>query len=500
MIQNRGTPEASSNREESRCLLHAGRRLLWRAAFLLMLFCLLLPVKAQAASGFFARVKNKNLLVNEQTTIETRGRNITYKFKIDKADVATVNRKGIITAHKRGRAVLTIKGIKKSEKGKQTVGIKQVDLRVWNCRLKNTAIALKQGSTYENKLAIKGETLNRRVSYQSLDTSVAQVNASGSVYAAREGMTTIIVKVGQYLTFSCSVTVTAEVLGGDYLELLVNNAHSYGAVDLKELFLESAGLQDAAVTYYVQYPDYGGMDGNIYHAFKSGTVYVTVYGGAYKQTYTIRQYKWQAHRGYLDIRPENTIDAFIAACLYGANRIETDLRVTKDGELVLFHDASVDRMTDGTGYLSSYTFDELRALHIDNGNNLNLCTHPYIPTLKEFLSICRRYNVLANIELKTLGKTAQQEETVRKLYQEIEQAGMLHMTIVSSFSAERLKMFRDHTNDIIPVCSSQASVVSELQTMGVANASSSGAAGFGAHSNADYSPVIGRQGLPWNKY
>ena len=472
---------------------------LWRFSFVLMLFCLFFTLRVQAAPKFYARVKHKNLLVNEQTMIVTRGRNITYRFKIDKESVASVNRKGVITAHKRGRAVLTIKGIKKSSNGRQTIGVKQVKLRVYNCRLRNAAVSLQQGSFYENALEIKGETLNRRVRYQSLDPAVASVNAAGTVYAAREGTTSIIVRVGQYLEFACSVTVTAQSLEGDYLELLVNHSHSYGAVNLKELFLESANLQDASLSYFVQYPDYGGMEGDVYHASKSGTVSVTVYGGAYKQTYTIRQFRWQAHRGYLDIMPENTIDAFIAAALYGANRIETDLRVTSDGELVVFHDSTVNRMTDGTGSLGNFTFAELRQLHIDNGNNVSQCTHPYIPTIGEFLSICKRYNVLANIEIKSFGKAEQQQEAVLKLYREIEKAGMLNMTIVSSFSTERLKLFRECTNDIIPVCSSQASVVSELQAMGVPNIGSN-AAVFGAHSTADYCPVIGRKGLAWTQY
>lgn len=54
-----------------------------------------------------------------------------------------------------------------------------------------------------------------------------------------------------------------------------------------------------------------------------------------------------AHRGWSEKYPENTMPAFKAAVALGVDQIETDVRVTKDGELVIFHDESVGRTTDG---------------------------------------------------------------------------------------------------------------------------------------------------------
>ena len=56
-----------------------------------------------------------------------------------------------------------------------------------------------------------------------------------------------------------------------------------------------------------------------------------------------------AHRGWCSKYPENTMEAIKAAVEVGVDQIETDVRVTKDGELVLFHDPTVDRTTNGTG-------------------------------------------------------------------------------------------------------------------------------------------------------
>jgi glycerophosphoryl diester phosphodiesterase len=69
-----------------------------------------------------------------------------------------------------------------------------------------------------------------------------------------------------------------------------------------------------------------------------------------------------AHRGEHRAHPENTLPAFQAAIDAGADFFELDVRTTADGRLVLMHDATVDRTTDGHGPVRSLTFDQIRAL------------------------------------------------------------------------------------------------------------------------------------------
>lgn len=71
-----------------------------------------------------------------------------------------------------------------------------------------------------------------------------------------------------------------------------------------------------------------------------------------------------AHRGEHLRHPENTIAAFQAAVDAGADYFELDVRTTKDGKLVLMHDGTVNRMTNGTGNVADMTFDEIRALEV----------------------------------------------------------------------------------------------------------------------------------------
>lgn len=112
-----------------------------------------------------------------------------------------------------------------------------------------------------------------------------------------------------------------------------------------------------------------------------------------------------AHRGGAVLWPENTMVAFQGAVDLGYQYIETDLRVTRDGVIVCFHDPTLDRTTDGAGHLTDLSFDELMALDAgyrftpDGGK-----TYPWrgrgvqVPTLEEALEI--HPNLRLNIEIK----------------------------------------------------------------------------------------------------
>src|SRR5580658_10158269 len=101
-----------------------------------------------------------------------------------------------------------------------------------------------------------------------------------------------------------------------------------------------------------------------------------------------RQIVALSHRGEHLERPENTIPAFQEAIRVGADFIEVDVRTTSDGKLVLSHDATVDRCTNGTGQVSAMTFDQLKALDagIKKGSEY---AWTRIPTFDEVLDLAR---------------------------------------------------------------------------------------------------------------
>ncbi|WP_406165801.1 glycerophosphodiester phosphodiesterase [Streptomyces sp. NBC_00996] len=87
------------------------------------------------------------------------------------------------------------------------------------------------------------------------------------------------------------------------------------------------------------------------------------------------------HRGVMGVEPENTLRSFIAAQHAGLDLIELDLHLSKDGALVVMHDAEVDRTTDGSGPIAEKTLAELRALDAGHGE--------LVPVFEEVLDAVR---------------------------------------------------------------------------------------------------------------
>jgi glycerophosphoryl diester phosphodiesterase len=106
------------------------------------------------------------------------------------------------------------------------------------------------------------------------------------------------------------------------------------------------------------------------------------------------------HRGVPHLAPENTMASFEAAVKNGAEGLETDVQMTRDGELVLIHDETLDRTTDGSGFVAAHTLKELKSL--DAGSRFNPAFKgERIPTLREFLEYVSGKGLLINIEIKS---------------------------------------------------------------------------------------------------
>jgi glycerophosphoryl diester phosphodiesterase len=149
-----------------------------------------------------------------------------------------------------------------------------------------------------------------------------------------------------------------------------------------------------------------------------------------------------AHRGASALAPENTLEAFQLASEAGAGGLELDVRVTRDGEVVVIHDATVDRTTDGSGAVAAMTLDEIRRLDAgyrfspDRGR-----TFPYrgrgvrIPTLAEVYGGFPDARVNADIKDAWPGA----EEAVLRA---IRNAGAEGRTLVASNDHAVLRRFR----------------------------------------------------------
>lgn len=132
------------------------------------------------------------------------------------------------------------------------------------------------------------------------------------------------------------------------------------------------------------------------------------------------------HRGAAGHAPENTLLSFRTAIELGCRAVEMDAHLSKDGEVVVIHDAKVDRVTDGRGAVRKMTVSELKSLRLPHGQRL--------PTLREVIQVCRG-KVQMHIELKARGTA----EPVADLIKEF---GIESEVVILSFKIGLLKRIK----------------------------------------------------------
>ncbi|GAA0322455.1 glycerophosphodiester phosphodiesterase [Bacillus carboniphilus] len=106
-----------------------------------------------------------------------------------------------------------------------------------------------------------------------------------------------------------------------------------------------------------------------------------------------------AHRGSKGTHPENTLIAFEHAIHLGVDGIELDVHLSKDGHLIVIHDETVDRTTNGTGYIRDLTLTEIKRLDAGSWFSTEY-EGEQVPTLSEVLELMKNTTLYLNIEIK----------------------------------------------------------------------------------------------------
>lgn len=137
-----------------------------------------------------------------------------------------------------------------------------------------------------------------------------------------------------------------------------------------------------------------------------------------------------AHRGDWRNHPENSIPAFQSCIDMGIDMIEIDLQRTKDGKLILMHDRTVDRCTNGKGKIADMTYEEIQKLLLRPQHSASV-TRNHIPTLEEVLVLCKG-KILINID--------KGYDYFQQVYELMEKTGTTSQVIIkSSNSLEKVK-------------------------------------------------------------
>ncbi|PKL76587.1 MAG: hypothetical protein CVV27_09485 [Candidatus Melainabacteria bacterium HGW-Melainabacteria-1] len=140
-----------------------------------------------------------------------------------------------------------------------------------------------------------------------------------------------------------------------------------------------------------------------------------------------------AHRGASKDAPENTLSAFEAAIAQGADMIELDIRLTRDGQIVVFHDKVLSRTSNGEGRVDAFSLDELKALDAGSWFDPYRFAEEPIPSLREVLALCHG-RVMLNIEIKKEAISRNDDLIERRLVSLLEEYEMIAHAMVSSFN------------------------------------------------------------------
>lgn len=159
-----------------------------------------------------------------------------------------------------------------------------------------------------------------------------------------------------------------------------------------------------------------------------------------------------AHRGDRVSCPENTLAAFRAALELGCDMIETDIRRTKDGELVLIHDRSTLRTSGIDLNVDELTLEQLRGINVG-------ATHPSgkvcpVPTVRELLELIKDSDMMVNWEIKVYPHEFGDEAAfsiVDDLVMLIEEYGLERRSMLNSFSDRTLEYARNKYGRRFPI-------------------------------------------------
>lgn len=132
----------------------------------------------------------------------------------------------------------------------------------------------------------------------------------------------------------------------------------------------------------------------------------------YELLKTQQQVTLVAHRGYRAVAPENTTAAFEEAGKAGFWGAECDIYRTADGVWIVSHDTNSYRMMDKTVNIEKKNYDELMTHKVDNGSNIENYPDLSYCSLEDYLKICKEYNMVAVIELKSKNNTEHYDEII----------------------------------------------------------------------------------------
>ncbi len=356
------------------------------------------------------------------------GSRTSYTYRSSNASVAQVDENGLVHAKKSGAATITVRA---HNGAKDTLSV-TVAKAPTSVRFKSDSIVAYVGESVPTSVRLSSGA-GAIVRYSSSDRSVARVDSKGRVTGVSAGEAVLTASTYNGRTDECAVVVfdpPARIVAPERIDAVAGVPMAFEVGAETEAGEGYAGYIDIDCAD----PDIACVKGGILYPLKRGETYITLtahrvsmrvdisvdrYGDAYATLIA-------AHRGGAGNGTENSLAALQGAVADGADAVEIDVRMTKDGALVLMHDSSINRTSTSAGFVSRMTLEQLRAV---NFKGQPICT------LDEALEYLSGTSVSLLLEMKASGIEAACVEAVAR-------AGMLERTTFISFSLNALSAVR----------------------------------------------------------
>lgn len=153
-----------------------------------------------------------------------------------------------------------------------------------------------------------------------------------------------------------------------------------------------------------------------------------------------------AHRGASGIAPENTISAVQLALESGAPMVEIDVQYTRDHQMVVFHDDTIERTTNGTGAISETSLEEIQRLDAGSWFSPSF-SGERVPKLVDVLELIRG-KAYVNLEIKPRPDTDEARKETLELIELLRSMSMLNMCLFSSFDHRAIRFIRSVVPDM----------------------------------------------------
>lgn len=299
-------------------------------------------------------------------------------------------------------------------------------------KLKNLKTTLQMNDNLMSVYDYHGFTIQEilNVFFTKINECIENVNNTLELveWLVNEGLET---KVAEKLAIMVE-DGTFETLINDVVLKEINDKVDTGLVDMKTLVDNGIKTMDTKFT----------------NAMTDINTKVTDYYNKTTKDFNMYQYeknsvKYIAHRGMSSLAPENSLAAFKLAGEYGYYGAECDIMETADNNFILMHDETVDRMTNGSGTVMGMTLAQVKNLKIDNGKGIAKYSNEKVPTLEEYLNVCKIYDMIPVMEIKTI-----KQESVPKLLDIVRKWGFENKAVFISFTMTYLEKLRELSKDI----------------------------------------------------